>query len=69
MRRSAGEIPTDITLTDNTPEDFANTESEGIDLVNILIWIIVFLIVSVILISSVSYINIKKKANMLMEEE
>ena len=54
---------------DNTPEDFANTESEGIDLVNILIWIIVFLIVSVILISSVSYINIKKKANMLMEEE
>ena len=55
--------------SDNTPEDFANTESEGIDLVNILIWIIVFLIVSVILISSVSYININKKANMLMEEE
>jgi hypothetical protein len=55
--------------TENTPEELSSSEPEGVDLANILIWTIVFLIISVILISSISYINLNKKASMPIEEE
>ena len=56
-------------MVENDTTELSSTEPEGIDLANILIWTIVFLIISIILITSVNYINLNKKQNISTEEE